>query len=154
MSQELNGFQRLLQAQIEIGPGIEKSKTNPHFKSGYVPLDAILKVVMPVLQTNNLLLVQGQQDLGRDGVIGCVTQIIDPVTEKVLISTCFPMPLVDNNPQKASAANTYGRRSGVIAVMAIAETDDDGTYASLKEGKPRPGAGADTQKKPASDGWG
>ena len=148
-----SGFQRLLQAQREIGPGIEKSKTNPHFKSGYVPLDAVLKIVVPALQKLDLLLVQGQQDLGREGVVGVVTQIIDVLTGNVLISSCFPVPLVDNNPQKATAAVTYGRRTGVTSVMSIAETDDDGTYASLKEGKSRPGAGAKTESSP-NDGWG
>jgi hypothetical protein len=133
------GYARLLEAQRAIGTSIEKTAKNPHFRSGYAPLPDVLSTVVPVLQQFDLLLIQGQQDLGRDGVIGVVTQIVDALTGQALVTSVFPMPTVDNNPQKATAAVTYGRRTGITSVLSLAERDDDGNTAS--EGPARPGAG-------------
>lgn len=148
-----NGYQRLLQAQREIGTGVQKSKVNPAFKSGYAPLPEVLDTVIPILQRHDLLLVQGQQDLGRNGVVGVVTQIIDALSGLMLISSCFPVPLVDNNPQKATAAVTYGRRTGITSVCALAEKDDDGNFASSRDKQQRPGAGADTPLPNKNVAW-
>lgn len=142
-----NGFEKLLAAQKKIGTTIKKSEINPHFKSGYVPLPMLLRVVVPCLQAEGLLLVQAQQDLGRDGVFGVVTQIIEASTGTVIVGSCMPMPLGDANPQKAIGSNTYGKRTGITSLLAIGEEDDDGNKASEAPKQKRAGAGAKTGSK-------
>jgi len=142
-----NGFIRLARALKALGPTAVKGSTNPHFRSGYVKLPDLLEFVRPELEKEDLILTQPLMDLGRPDVIGVQTMIIDAHTGNMLISSCLAIPtrcektdkqgnvVICIDPQKATSAVTYARRTGLTSLLGIGEKDDDGNTASTNDGK-------------------
>ena len=120
----------LVQAQADL-KSITKDGTNPHFKSKYVTLDAIIDTVRPVLASHGLTLVQGgfpDMDV-RPEIFGVETILLHDSGE--WISTTVEVPLGKKDPQGAGAAITYGRRYGISSLLVLAtDEDDDGNSAS------------------------
>lgn len=117
----------LLDVQKEVKPVI-KDGDNPHFRSKYVTLDALIEYVKPILSKHGLVLVQG----GAPGAHGLVVQttLIHAISGEFVTST-FELPLQKADPQGAGSAITYGKRYGLAAILAIStDDDDDGNKAS------------------------
>ena len=139
-------YVRLARALKALGPTAVKGATNPHFRSGYVKLPDLLEFVRPELEKEDLILTQPLQDLGRPDVIGVCTLIIDAITGDELLESCLPIPtrcektdkqgnmVICIDPQKATSAVTYARRTGITSLLGIGEKDDDGNAASINEG--------------------
>lgn len=135
-------FQRLLAAQAELGAKVAKTLKSPAFpKSKYIPLPTLMEIVHPVMQKHGLVLTQGGC-LVVDGYVGVATRIIDAESGDLLCESLMQIPCQPGNPQKGIGAVTYGRRTGITCVLAIAEADDDGNACSKPDAGSRPSAGA------------
>lgn len=117
------------------------NKVNPYFKSRYVDLSGVLKVVQPVLAKNGL----------------CVAQIIQGDNLVTLLShksgqwfkSIFPMG-PSKSLQDRGSAITYAKRYAICAMLGIsADTDDDGNSATDSDKKQ--GGIKTTQQTDATD---
>jgi hypothetical protein len=122
----------LVKASAEL-KAVGKDRTNPHFKSTYASLDAIMEAVRPVLAKHGLTLVQGasmphSDESGR--LVGFTVETLLLHASGEFVSSAVVMPLGKADPQGAGAAMSYGRRYGVSAILSLAtEDDDDGNSA-------------------------
>ena len=109
----------------------DKDGTSHHGK--YATLPAILNLVRPVLEKNQLALTQDpvSDEAGR---VGCVTRIVHASGQWFEYGP-FLLP-GGNNAQAAGSAETYARRYVICAVLGIAaDEDDDGAAASKRESR-------------------
>jgi len=106
---------------------ITKDKVNPHFKSKFTSLDAILDATRPVLARHGLAL--SQEPVFEGGMAGVVTRIIHVGGESR--ESKLLLPLRDQTAQGVGSCLTYSRRYSAAAVLGIAsDEDDDGNVAS------------------------
>lgn len=113
-------------------PPLVKTKSNPHFKSRYCPLDAIFDAVIPVLSRHGLSLSSGYVMTQA----GCVLLTTLSHVGGGWRSSTFP--ILNLEPQKAGSAATYAQRYSVTALLGVAaEEDDDGNFAQAQvQGRP------------------
>jgi ERF superfamily len=116
----------LIAAQREFAPAI-KSAENPHFKSKYVPLDAVLDAVGGSLREHGLALVSQTWVDGDDTLL--TTRIIHAASGEWLGAT-LPIDPTQPTPQAVGSAITYARRYTTMSLLGIAPEDDDGEAAS------------------------
>lgn len=121
----------LLKAQQNI-EGAKKNATNPHFRSSYADLEAVINAC--------------KEELNKAGVVILQSTADDPTVQKSYIETTFihaksgewmssDTEIVvkeENNPQAYGSAITYARRYGLMAMALLAPEDDDGNAASKK----------------------
>lgn len=115
----------LAAAQAEMGKAT-KDATNPHFKSKYADLGAVMDACMPALNKHGIAVIQPMQtdELGR-----CmVTKFIHNTGESLECSV--PLIVSKNDMQGLGSAMTYARRYGLMALAGIAPEDDDGNAAA------------------------
>jgi hypothetical protein len=116
----------LVKALSEL-TNLAKDKVNPHFKSRFTSLDAILDATRPVLAKHGLAL--SQEPVFEDGMAGVVTRIIHTSGESR--ESKLILPLRDQSAQGVGSAISYARRYSAAAVLGIAsDEDDDGQQAS------------------------
>ena len=114
-------YTKLFEAKKEIGK-ISKDSRNPFFKSKYFDINSLLEHVEPILQKNNLLLLQPI----LEGKVR--TEIIDIETgEKVKSEITLPQL---NDPQKLGSCVSYYRRYTAQSLICLQSTDDDANLAS------------------------
>jgi hypothetical protein len=122
-------FDRLLSAQTRIGT-ITKDKTNPYFKSKYMDINTLLEIVKPILNDEEILVLQPLSNVdGRPAI----TTILQHHDEE--IRETFTLPDLDV-AQKMGGAITYARRYAITAMLCI-KADDDGNAASRPIGNGR-----------------
>lgn len=110
---------------------VEKSSTNPHFKSKFAPLDNIIEMLRPILPKHGLSFVQFT-DI-TDG--GIVVETVITHESGQWVSGSLKMPATKQDPQGYGSALTYGRRYGLSAAFGIASDEDvDGNNADEKPG--------------------
>lgn len=111
-----NIYSKLLKVQTEIG-AISKDTKNPFYNSKYFDINSLLRQVMPLLQKQELVLIQPIQD-------GQVKSVIIDTEGGSVESTMF-LPDI-NDPQKLGSAITYYRRYTLQSLLALQAEDDDG----------------------------
>lgn len=111
-----NIYSKLLKVQTEIG-AISKDTKNPFYNSKYFDINSLLRQVMPLLQKQQLVLIQPIQD-------GQVKSVIIDTEGGSVESTMF-LPEI-NDPQKLGSAITYYRRYTLQSLLALQAEDDDG----------------------------
>lgn len=116
----------LAKAQAKFA-AIIKNRENPHFKSKYADLDAVISATRPALAAEGIALVQGVSHL-ENGAVCVETRIIHASGQWISIGvTMIPR---DQAPQGIGSALTYGRRYSLAALLGVAsEDDDDGEQA-------------------------
>ena len=103
------------------------NRTNPHFKSRYADLAAIINAARKALSANGLAFVQTISD----GVLH--TRLLH--TSGQWIASEHPLPM-SGKPQEIGSALTYARRYSLSALLGIAaDEDDDANAASRSNGK-------------------
>lgn len=144
--------QKLFEVQKKIG-ALTKNSDNPFFKSKYADLNQVLSVAKEALHPYGLFLVQGP-GLSEHGRY-IETSILDAETGQQ-VSCRVPFSGNEKNMQEIGAATTYGRRFGVVSLLAMEQDDDDGETAvgrgteKSSPGRSNHGGGSITSK----DGFG
>jgi len=141
----------LAAAQGEIGHA-NHDRTNPAFKSAYATLAAVREAVRDPLARHGLALTHTIEQ--GDGYVAVGTALLWGPTER--LETSIVIPLAATTAHAVGSAVTYGRRYGVMALLAIAagEDDDDG-QAAVREAPraapppPRQSASAKPTSAPA-----
>ena len=107
------------------------NRTNPHFKTKYADLAAVLNAARKPLSANGLAIVQ---TIG-DGVLH--TRLLH--TSGQWIASEHPLPM-SGRPQEIGSALTYARRYSLSALIGIAADEDDDATGAEKahraNGKP------------------
>ncbi len=117
-----------LKAQKGFAPAL-KTSTNPHFKSRYADLSAVVEAVIDSLNENGIGLLQVTHP-STTGV-AIETLLIHESGEK-LSGGVLTVPAAKQDPQGYGSALTYARRYSLMATCGIAPEDDDGNAASKK----------------------
>lgn len=123
----------LLQAQRQMGKLIYDSN-NPHFRSRYASLTAVLDTVRGPLSDAGLVLYQSAS--AGDGVVMVRSMLVHAETGESIEET-LPLPVGQATPQAYGSAITYGRRYLAMAMCGIAPDDDDGEVGSKPQEAPR-----------------
>jgi hypothetical protein len=148
-TQEAAFHKALIKAKGQFGP-LQKTKTNPHFKSAYAGLDDIAAAVDDALAKNGFTV---RHESRTSPEVGAYFLSILHHVDGWHVSTQSPMPTFDN-PQKWGSWQTYAKRYGKAALLdLVADDDDDGNAAastpgtggtSRDSGSPAGGSGGDT----------
>ena len=121
-----NIFTKLQMLQKEIG-AVSKDATNPFYKSKYFDINSLIKQLQPLLEKNNLVLLQPIESDYETNTEYVVTKIICPDTEKSIESR--KKLSTQNDPQKLGSEITYYRRYTLQSLLALQAEDDDGNKA-------------------------
>jgi len=111
-------------AEIE---GATKSATNPHFKSKYADLGAVIDAIKPALIANDLFFTQASH-VAEDGV--CVETVIHHQGGETLSCGKLYVPANKRDAQGFGSALTYCRRYALMTAFGVPAEDDDGNAAS------------------------
>lgn len=128
MSDFKERFQKVTE---EIGV-LAKSAENPHFKSKYADISAMIEQIRPIVTKHKMTLSQPS----RINQFGRTEQgtVIEDWESDGMKESWVVMPEIEN-PQKMFAASTYFRRMTLQNLFAIQAEDDDGNAAA--DSKPR-----------------
>lgn len=111
----------------------KKDSKNHHFKSDYANLSSVQDAVMPALNANGFMVLQGPG--GQNGTAQVTTRILHVSGE--WMQTVATSPLTKQDPQAFGSAITYLRRYSLAGMCGITQTDDD-AEATVREVKPKP----------------
>lgn len=103
--------------------GVKRTSSNPHFRSRYASLEAVIDYARPVLQAHGLVFTQAP---GRviDGALELTTRVTHAASGEWQQSTMH-IPLAKKDPQGAGSALTYAQRYSLMATLGLPPTDDD-----------------------------
>jgi ERF superfamily len=147
-----------VKARAKIGAVVLKNSHNPHFKSNFADLGAVLKQVEGPFAEEGLALFQTP---GRivDEKIEILGVLFHESGQQMTFTTEIPLG-AKSTPQAFGSAVTYGRRYQGQSVGGLAPVDDDGETASYtppsppkREAKEEPAA-ATTDEAPKKRGPG
>lgn len=117
----------LAKAQAEIRPAIFDS-TNPHFRSKYASLTAVMEACREALSKNQIAVVQGASVV--DGAVVVNTLLLHASGE--YISDELSMPFAQATPQQIGSSLSYCRRYSLASLVGITADDDDAEAAMPK----------------------
>ena len=146
MSEEIGHLSAaLVKAQSEVDNAV-KNATNPHFRSSYANLEAVLFTVKPILAKHDLSVVQfpGYED----GVCTLSTLVLHKTGE--WLQSEAGAPLDKPTAWSVGSCVTYLRRYSLASICQIAQEDDDGSAAS-EPSNPKPAKRTKAAKKPTVD---
>ena len=111
--------------------GTSKDKNNPHFKSKYADLSAVVEAIKPALTKHGLFFVQQTHE--QEGGVCVETVVCHSSGESMPLGKLF-VPASKQDAQGYGSALTYARRYSLMTVFGVCPEDDDGNAAS----KPAP----------------
>lgn len=110
------------------------NRINPHFKSKYADLPAVIEAVRPALAANGLSVTQETRVTDTGFVLATVLRHASGQWTEAT----YPLP-ANGKPQEMGSALTYARRYSLAAICGIASDDDDDGERTSGRGKdPRP----------------
>lgn len=115
-----------VKAQAEIEKAC-KDRTNPHFRSKYADLGAVVDAIKPALEKNGLAFMQ---KFHHDDKGITVETIIIHESGETLSNGTLNVPASKMDAQGFGSACTYARRYSLQAAFGVAPEDDDGNAAS------------------------
>ena len=142
-------MQALLQALCAAVPDISnprKDSKNPHYRSTYASLEAVLDAVTIPLQRLGLVLTQTLRSTA--GAVELVTTLWHAESGQH-IESAVPLNPAKADPQGVAAATTYYRRLAIKTLLGLAEVDDDGNEASAPPARARAEHAAPAAPAPA-----
>lgn len=148
--------QKILAARMKMGFAIIRDSENPHRKSRYASLAALLETIDAPLHAEGLVILQWV-----DGEL-LHTQLTDVETGEVRLFT-YPISCPNwNDPQQVGISVTYARRYSLRTFFCLADADDDGNTVA-EAAKSAPVKPLEKPKAPPADavragdllkGWG
>lgn len=111
-------------AEIEAAT---KSANNPHFKSKYADLGAVIEAVKPALISHGLFFTQRSHP--ADNGVSVETVLHHESGEELSLGTLF-VPANKQDAQGFGSALTYARRYGLMTAFGVPAEDDDGNAAA------------------------
>jgi len=131
MTEHKNIYSALAAAQSEMGPAV-KDANNPHFKSKYADLSAVVDAVRPALNKNGIAFfhIPSQSDFGH-----FMTTVLAHGASGTEIRADVPLILGKNDMQGYKSATTYAKRIGLESTTGVAPEDDDGNAAAANAPK-------------------
>lgn len=125
-SEQINEISAALaKAQAKMGAAI-KDSTNPHFRSKYADLAAVVDAVREPLTANGIAFTQWAES--SDGGVVVVTMLSHASGQWMSGETLVPVSKAD--AQGYGSAITYGRRYGLQTACGLPADDDDGNAAA------------------------
>ena len=115
----------LVKAQEKIGKAT-KDAENPHFRSKYADLGAVLDACRAPLAEQGIAVVQAPST--EDGIVSVETMLLH--TSGQWLSTTLGCAPAKADAQGIGSVITYFRRYGMAAMAGVAPEDDDGEGAS------------------------
>jgi len=110
---------------------VDKSATNPFFKSAYAPLPEVMQTAQPLLAKHKLAVLLPLTNLDGESAI---KTIIVHESGQMLEFDPLPLMLSKQDAQGQGSAITYARRYAIMSVLGmVADNDDDGNAASKTE---------------------
>jgi hypothetical protein len=127
----ISSLMTALDAARQEFPDMPQNGYNPHFQSHYTELPDVVKGTSEALRKNGLILTQWPISEGESvGLLSILYHI--PSGEHFGVGCTLPLSRKD--AQVATAALTYLRRSGRVAIFdLLADTDDDGNSTNVAE---------------------
>lgn len=123
------------QAYAEV-QNVVKNKENPHFKSDYADLSAVIDTVKPIFAKYGLAVYQAPGKIvplpDNSLVIGVLSVLMHSSGAMMNVETQVPLG-GKATAQAAGGAITYARRYALAAIAGIAQVDDDGNEASARD---------------------
>ena len=128
-SESLNELAAALSAAQRAMRPVAYDATNPHFKSRYASLAAIVEALREPLATNGLAV---SQVVSSDAAGQPVLETVLMHTSGQYLAGAYPLrPARGETPQDYGSALTYARRYALAAITgAVADDDDDGNAGS------------------------
>jgi len=123
-TQEKTIYQKIFSIQGKLNGVVKDSKGNPTFKSQYFDINTLIATLRPVLQEENLVLIQPLEY--KDKTV-LTTRLIDVLSGESIESSIELPPLSD--PQKIGGCITYYRRYSIQSLLLLEALDDDGETA-------------------------
>ena len=120
-----------IKAQSEFGV-IPFDKQNPHFKSKYASLGAVLRATLPALIRHGISLQSPTEVIGDE--IYVKTWLIH--NGLVFAVAQWPVGKVGTPPQQLGSALTYARRYTIQSILGVVADDDDDGNAAQSAAKP------------------
>lgn len=115
-----------------------KDKSNPFFKSKYVPLESVVEAITKTAPKYGLSFTQ--YPINQDNKVGIVTLLMHSSGEFIETEPIFAQP-AKQDPQATGSVITYLKRYSLSAVFGItSDEDDDGNNATFGNSKPKPRA--------------
>jgi hypothetical protein len=125
---EDNIYAALARAAKHFEP-VLKNRTNPHFKSKYADLDAVLAAVRPALLEEDISIVSSVVT-SDSGTQSLMTRLVHATGSECVVAH-VPLLLDKQTMQGLGSAITYARRYALGMLLGIApEEDDDGNSAT------------------------
>jgi hypothetical protein len=106
--------------------GATKDSNNPHFKTKYADLGAVVNAVKPALVANGLWFAQVNHEQSS-GV--CVETILCHATGQQFSFGKLFVPAGKQDAQGYGSALTYARRYSLLTAFGVCPEDDDGNAA-------------------------
>ena len=131
-------------AEIEAAT---KSANNPHFKSKYADLGAVIEAVKPPLIKHGLFFTQRCHP-AEDGVT-VETVLHHASGEEMSLGTLF-VPANKKDAQGFGSALTYCRRYSLMTAFGVPAEDDDGNAAARSSANPKTGETPPEKRVPLS----
>lgn len=116
----------LAKAQAEV-EGASKDSANPHFRSKYASLAAVIDACRAALSKNSIAVVQAPSAKGSEVTVSTILMH----ASGEWIEASLTASARDASPQSVGSAVTYLRRYGLMSMVGIAPEDDDGNEAQV-----------------------
>ena len=119
--------------QAGIG-GVPKDSTNPHFKTKYPSLESVIDTIREPMSKAGLSFVQAPGMISETGMLGITTMLMHAASGEWMKAT-YEIPIAKRDAQGVGSSITYGCRYGLMSILGLAPTDDDGQSATVRNGK-------------------
>lgn len=107
--------------------GATKDSNNPHFKSKYADLGAVVNAIKPALVANGLWFAQINHE--QSGGVCVETILCHTNGDRMSFGQLF-VPASKNDAQGYGSALTYARRYSLLTAFGVCPEDDDGNAAT------------------------
>jgi hypothetical protein len=109
--------------------GAKKGSTNPHFRSKYADLPAVMEATVPALNKHGISVLQFPSFDLETKLVSVETRLLHKSGEWVS-GSCSALPRDHKNVQAVGSTITYLKRYGLQSMTGCPSEDDDGNAAS------------------------